>query len=73
MANFEDEKMTMMTTIYKDKASKKLQDRVVSKRWPLEVSHLFIDLHYYCAGKHDCANQKRRASQVNRYSQSQLS
>lgn len=32
MANFEDEKMTMMTTIYKDKASKKLQDRVVSKR-----------------------------------------
>ena len=30
IANFEDEKMTMMTTIYKDKATKKLQDRVVS-------------------------------------------
>ena len=33
VANFEDEKMTMMTTIYKDKASKKLQDRVVSFIW----------------------------------------
>ena len=30
IANFEDEKMPMMTTIYKDKATKKLQDRVVS-------------------------------------------
>ena len=28
VANFLDEKLTMMTTVYKDKASKKLQDRV---------------------------------------------
>ena len=30
VANFEDEKLTMMTTVYKDKGSKKIQERVVS-------------------------------------------
>jgi len=30
IAAFEDEKMTMMTTVYKDRTTKKMQDRVVS-------------------------------------------
>ena len=35
IADFQDEKLTMMTTLYKDKGSKTVQDRV--------VSHYFID------------------------------
>jgi len=30
IADFQDEKMTMMTTVYKDKATKSFQERVVS-------------------------------------------
>ena len=40
VADFGDEKMTMMTTVYKDKATKKMQDRVVSTI--LISTHLLI-------------------------------
>ena len=71
LADYNDEKMSMVTTVYKDKATRKLQDRIVSSPFPFHTQP--SDHMFYCTavGKLDRVDKEKRwrAGQVCRYGQ----
>ena len=73
MADFCDEKMTMMTTLNKDRSTKKFQDRVVSILIYTElVITLYLLKFIRCIGKLDRADKKGRVIKICGHNQSKL-